>query len=484
MVQRMAEAKLTRRILLLALVARILVFGAAASGLFLIGEGRTQSNLAENLLSGNGFMLSGSMLHPPMEAEANPMFQKTFEFYRRVDGFYGGLRPDRPTMFLVPGYAVFMASIYAVFGSGNFLAVRGIQLFLGLFTVLTGLSIARKFLSGKFLAVAGIFMALDPFELYYEAVPATQALFSLIFLISLLLSLKLLEESHSLRKMILIAAITGFAWACSFYVRPVSLPLMIWMILLLPFAPKIRQMLKVRRKTKNSTCNTKVFSMKGFSYSLVVLAVFMLLLLPWGLRNRALCGTFRIMPTQGGVNLWEYNGRIFTEHFVNEVEGAKLLYGDIRREYLNNLNSPELAEFPEFRDESEWERDRILFERNITFMLRNPVLTLRLISLRFIEFFKPFPLNSFSVLYTLAGLLSFFWILFFLWGGAVRCCFSKGAGGFYMATGIAGYALMHLLTASGTPHRVAIDYPMVILAVGGVKYSLQRYQSWRAVRNA
>ncbi|MCK4506765.1 MAG: hypothetical protein KAW14_14205, partial [Candidatus Aegiribacteria sp.] len=173
----MAEAKLTRRILLLALVARILVFGAAASGLFLIGEGRTQSNLAENLLSGNGFMLSGSMLHPPMEAEANPMFQKTFEFYRRVDGFYGGLRPDRPTMFLVPGYAVFMASIYAVFGSGNFLAVRGIQLFLGLFTVLTGLSIARKFLSGKFLAVAGIFMALDPFELYYEAVPATQALF-------------------------------------------------------------------------------------------------------------------------------------------------------------------------------------------------------------------------------------------------------------------------------------------------------------------
>ena len=480
----MAEAKLTRRILLLALVARILVFGAASQGVFPVGEGRTQSNLAENLLSGNGFMLSGSMLHPEREAEANPMFQKTFEFFRRVDGYYGGLRPDTPTMFLVPGYAVFMAFIYAVFGSGNFLAVRGIQLFLGLFTVLIGFRIARRFLSGKFLAFVGIFMALDPFELYYEAVPATQALFSLIFLISLLLSLKLLEESHSPRSMVLIAAATGFAWACSFYVRPVSLPLMIWMILLLPFADKIRQIFSMRRKRKNSLRRTEVFSMKGFSYSLVVLAVFMLLMLPWGLRNRAICGTFRIMPTQGGVNLWEYNGRIFTDHFVNEVKGAKLLYGGIRREYLNNLNSPELAEFPEFREESEWERDRILFERNTTFMLRNPVLTLRLISMRFIEFFKPFPLNSFSVLYTLAGLLSFFWILFFLWGGAVRCCFSKGAGGFYIATGVAGYALMHLLTASGTPHRVAIDYPMSILAVVGVQYSLERYQSWRAARNA
>ncbi len=484
MVQRMAEAKLTGRILLLALVARILVFGAASQGVFLIGEGRTQSNLAENLLSGNGFMLSGSMLYPEREAHANPMFQKTFEFYRRVDAYYGGLRPDRPTTFLVPGYAVFMASIYSIFGLGNFLAVRGIQLFLGLFTVLIGMRIARRFLSGKFLALAGIFMALDPFELYYEAVPATQALFSLIFLISVLLSLKLLEESHSPRSMVLIAAVTGFAWACSFYVRPVSLPLMIWMILLLPFAPKIRQILSGRRRAENSTFRTQVFSLKGFSYGMVVLGVFMLFMLPWGLRNREICGSFRIMPTQGGVNLWEYNGRIFTDHFVNEVEGAKLLYGDIRREYINKLNSPELAEFPEFRDESEWERDRILFERNTTFMLRNPVLTLRLISMRFIEFFKPFPLNSFSVLYTLAGLLSFFWILFFLWGGAARCCFSKGAGGFYITTGVAGYVLMHLLTASGTPHRVAIDYPMAILALVGVQYSLERYQSWRAARNA
>ena len=479
----MDEAKLTRRILLLALIARILVFGAFSQGVFPIGEGRTQSNLAENLLCGNGFMLSGSMLHPEREAEANPMFQKTFEFFRRVDGYYGGLRPDTPTMFLVPGYAVFMASIYAVFGSGNFLAVCGIQLFLGLFTVFTGLRIARRFISGKFLAFAGIFMALDPFELYYEAVPATQALFSLIFLLSLLLSLKLLEESHSPGKMVLIAAVTGFAWACSFYVRPVSLPLMIWMILLLPFSLKIRQILAGRWRKKHSTFNSKVFSLRGFSYSMVVLTVFMLLMLPWGLRNRAICGSFRIMPTQGGVNLWEYNGRIFTEHFVNEVEGAKMLYGDIRREYMNNLNSPELAEFPEFRDESEWERDRILTERNTTFMLRNPVLTLRLISLRFIEFFKPFPLNSFSVLYTLAGLLSFFWILFFLWGGAVRCCFIKGTGGLFIATGVAGYALMHLLTASGTPHRVAIDYPMAILAVVGVQYSLERYQSWKAARN-
>ena len=480
----MVEKALTRKILLIALVARILVFGVASQDIFMIGEGRTQSNLAENLLRGKGFMISRSMMHPAEEENAPPMFRRSFEFYRRVDGYYGALRPEQPTIFLVPGYAFFMAGIFAVFGTGNFLAVRGVQLLLGLLTVLIGLKIAGRFLSGRYLFFAGLFFALDPFELYYEAMPATQALFSLLFLLGILLSIRLLESSQKCGGFLFEAALAGIVWAAAFYVRPASLPVMVWLILILPFTPLLKRILDRLRGTSETVKGKRWFSRNGLLAAVTVLLVFSLLMLPWGIRNKRISGTFRIMPAQGGVNLWEYNGRIFTDHFLNETRGALLLYSDLRDQYIDRLNSPELAEFPEFRDEPEWVRDRILYERNIRFMLDNPVLTLRLISLRFVEFFKPFPLNSFSPIYMVTGLLALFWVLFFLWGGAVRCSLENGAEGFFLATLIAGYSLMHLLTASGTPHRVAIDFPMAIAAMCGVRYCMKRYVAWKEQRYA
>jgi len=206
----------------------------------------------------------------------------------------------------------------------------------------------------------------------------------------------------------------------------------------------------------------------------------MLLMLPWGLRNMGICGSFRILPAQGGVNLWEYNGMIFTDRFDADAEGARLLYGGLREAEMGRLRSPELAEFPEFRDEPEWVRDDILTRRTLAFMLRNPLLTVRLITIRFVEFFKPFPLNDYSPLFTLAGLLSFAWVLLFLWGGAWIAAVRGGPAGFLLATTAAGYSLMHLLTASGTPHRVAMDFPWAILALVGLRHCVERLAAGRS----
>lgn len=472
----MSWGSLTRRILLLALLARLLVFAAAFRGVFPIGEGRTQADLAMNIMNGNGFMLSESMLHPEREEQAPLLFRRTFEFYRRVDGFYGAMRPGRPTVFLVPGYALFMAGVFSVFGQENYLAVSGVQLLLGLATVYIGLLMARRFLSGGYLLLAGLFFALDPFQLFYEAVPATQGVFTLLFLLGILMSLRLLEGVPGSRNPVPASILAGCSWAGAFYVRPAALPVMAWSAVLLAFLPLVRRLLPAR---KGSAASAGILSARGFLSGLTMLATFTLLMLPWGIRNLGITGSFMILPSQGGVNLWEYNGRIFTEHFEGEAQGALMLYSDLREEYAGRLDRPELAEFPEFRDEPEWVRDSILYRRNIEFMLANPVLTLRLISLRFVEMFKPFPLNSFSPLYTLAGLLALFWVLFFLWGGAWRCALHFGAEGLFLSTAVAGYSLMHLLTATGTPHRVSIDYPMAILAVIGLRHSAERYRAWR-----
>ena len=463
-----------RRIMLAALLARVAVFILAAGGMFMLGEGRTQADLAVNLLRGNGFMLSGEMLHPPGEAEAPEFFRKTFEFYRDVDGYYGVLRPDRPTLFLVPGYAFFMAGVFALFGEYNYLAVRGIQLLLGLVTVWIGIRLARRFLSGGYLYAAGLFFALDPFQLYFEAVPATQGIFTPLLLMGILLSLGAMDDGLTGSRRLRYAAAAGIAWAAAFYVRPVAIPLMVWVAVLMPLLPFIGRFTGARRGS--------VTFREGSLSALLMLGMFGLAMMPWGLRNRTVTGKFRIMPVQGGVNIWEYNGRIFTDHFKNEARGARLLYRDLRDEYMGRLKSPELAEFPSFRDEPEWVRDSVLYRRNVDFMLANPVLSLKLMFLRFVEFFKPFPLNEYDPLFTVAGILGISWVLVFLWGGAWICATRYGPEGFYLATAVAGYCLMHLLTASGTPHRVSIDFPMAILALLGVRYSVERMKAGRKIR--
>jgi len=467
------------RILLPALAVRLAAFVAAANGAFLIGEGRMQAELASNLLDGRGFMISRSMFYPEVHEGARPGSEETFAFFRRVDGFYGAMRPERPTMFLVPGHPLFVAGIFAVFGDTNYLAVRGTQLALGLGTVLLGWLLASRFLKGRWLGAAGLFFALDPFEIYYEAIPATQALFSFTLLLALVLSFELLERTGRPGRLPAVLALCcGASWAGSFYVRPAALPLMVWFLLVLPLSALRPGAAGGSPPSPGSGRGRRC--RRGALVSLLAGGTFMLLMLPWGLRNMGICGSFRILPAQGGVNLWEYNGMIFTDRFDADAEGARLLYGGLREAEMGRLRSPELAEFPEFRDEPEWVRDDILTRRTLAFMLRNPLLTVRLITIRFVEFFKPFPLNDYSPLFTLAGLLSFAWVLLFLWGGAWIAAVRGGPAGFLLATTAAGYSLMHLLTASGTPHRVAMDFPWAILALVGLRHCVERLAAGRS----
>ncbi len=433
-------------ILLLALLARLGVFYLAAGGFFLVGEGKTQANLAENILSGRGFMLSESMLY-----DQDPRRDAHLEFFREAGGFYGALIPERPTTFLVPGFALFEALIFMIFSPGNLLAVIGVQLALGILTVYLGMRLASRFLSGRWYLAAGLFMALDPFELYFQAIPATQALFSLLFTAGLLLSVIFLERPSPLE-----GVFTGLLWAATFLVRPAALPMVIWLAVVYLFSRK--------------------FSPRHLVSAGLLVAVFFGALLPWMIRNRSTMGRYQLLPLQSGVQLWEFNGRIFTDHFGEEQEGAKLLYGPVRARWINRLNRPELAEFPRFTHETEFQRDSILNHTQMEFLRANPVLFLELSACRFAEFFKPFPLNDFSFAHTFLGMLSFFWVGLFFAAGTLLLVY-RGSPGVYLAGVIAGYIFMHLLTASGTPHRVALDVPLFIAALMGLKFCRDRYRA-------
>jgi len=430
-------------ILLLALLARLAVLYLALSGFFLVGEGEVQANLAENILSGRGFMLSQSMMSNP-----DPRRDAALEFFRETGGFYGALIPEKPTTFLVPGYAIFEALIFMLTAPGNLNAVVTVQLLLGVLTVFAGMRLASRFLTGRWYAAAGLLLALDPFQMYYEAIPATQALFSLLFVSGLLLSMRFLESPGLLR-----GALAGLMWAITFMVRPAALPMALWLVAVCMFSGR--------------------FSPGKLASAGLLIAVFFGSLVPWMARNERTMGRWQLLPLQGGVQMWEYNGRIFTDHFVDEQEGARLLYQPVRNVWLGRLNKPELAEFPAFQGQGEFYRDSVLNQSQREFLLANPLVFLHLSACRFVEFFKPFPLNDFSLAHTVLGILSFFWVGVFFGAGSIRLL-KFGSQGIFLAGVIAGYILMHLLTASGTPHRVALDPPLFIASLVGLRYCVAR----------
>lgn len=453
------EDRHLRLLLAFALAARIGAFILAGRGGVLVGEGRVYSDLAVNLLEGRGYTLSPSMLHPEEDSETSRLLHtRTFQFYQRVDGFYGVLRPGRPTLFIPPGYPLLMAAVYSVFGAGDMLAVRGLQLAAGLLTVLLGFRLARGQLSGRPLALVCLFMALDPFEIYYEAIPATQAVFSLLFMTALVLSTSALERRSALR-----ALSASAVWGLAYHVRPAALPVMAVFLLCILAAPG-RPMLRRTALAAGAA------------------AVFLAVLSPWAVYARSVSGEWRITPTQGGVNLWEAGGRIFSSHFEGEIQGAETLYGPLRREFGDAIRKPWLAEFPEFRDEPEWVRDSILASRSIEFLAANPGLVPRLVLLRFTEFFKPFPFNDFPVHYILAGLATFGLVLLFAGAGLVLHLKSGEPAKLMLALTVVAYTLAHLASISGTPHRVALDFPLAVLA--GTGYRVFRARAGAARRSA
>jgi hypothetical protein len=412
---------------------------------FVTGEGRVYADISTNLLSGRGYMLSGEMLHPDEgQGDHSGMHAAGFEFFRRVDGFYGVLRPDRPTAFLVPGYIYFMSGIFAAAGVGNFAAVRAVQLLgVGMLSVLLGISIAKRFLSGWPLVLAGLFMAIDPFEIYFEAIPASQALFSLAFLASIFLSLRALE---SLKPLAILAA--GAAWGLAFLIRPVALAGAGVFIACLAFS------------------RVSIRNRAGLVLAAVVATS--IILVPWTLWMKAQTGQWRISPTQGGVNLWEFNGRLFSSSLVDEQEGLTALYGPLRADMDGRLSRQELAEFPDFRDESERTRDSVLVSRTWLFLAANPELLLRLPLLRFVDFFKPFSFNQASLPYLVSGFLTWGLVLLFAFGGALVMLRTRSLPALLIVGTAALYALGHIATVSGVPHRVAIDFPAAVMAAAGL----------------
>lgn len=93
-------------------------------------------------------------------------------------GIYGLSGPDEisPTYIRLPGYPVFLAFIFAMFGMEHYRAVLFVQMFADLGTCFLCADIAFRLLGGKFAKIAFVLACLCPFLANYSAAALTETL--------------------------------------------------------------------------------------------------------------------------------------------------------------------------------------------------------------------------------------------------------------------------------------------------------------------
>lgn len=211
-----------------------------------------------------------------------------------------------------PGYPLFLAVFYAL--TRNWVLVAFLQsLLLALVPILTYF-LANRFFGRTVGLVAGFLTALDPNRLFNSSVLLSDGLFTLLFLASLVLFLKLEDEpAKSLWHILAVGLILGYATL----VRQVGLllPLIFLFYLFLskkaePNGPHTMQYSEVLHGIKPRAESRKLIIgrwlrrcllgawVKFPSLKLVALLLggFLLFVIPWSLRNKIIFDTWQLSP--------------------------------------------------------------------------------------------------------------------------------------------------------------------------------------------
>lgn len=168
----------------------------------------------------------------------------------------------QPTARVAPGYPFFISLIYRA--RGNFETVRFAQIFILGGTAVLAYLIARKLVPKKFAILAALNVAVWPYLLLYTQLILTEVLFTF----SLVAATYSLAKFHA-KPTKKIALLSGLLLGLAALVRPVAMFLPLWIIVM------------------------------GWKKWLIVLAVFILVLAPWTIRNYMQFNTF--ITVAGGI---------------------------------------------------------------------------------------------------------------------------------------------------------------------------------------
>ncbi|MBC7188549.1 MAG: glycosyltransferase family 39 protein [Calditrichaeota bacterium] len=241
-----------------------------------------------------------------------------------------------------PAYPAFVAAIYWVFGPHR-VAVELAQALIGAVTALLVMLLARHLFSSRAAVVAGWTVALLPVLVHFSAQLMAETLFTALLIAVLLILVR--DDTRGAGQAVVWA---GVLVGLGALMRP--------NVLLLPAALAFWW---------RWSCRLPVLA--TFKKTLLCLAVALVTILPWSIRNLNVQGSFVPVSTNGGVNLWIGNN----EH----ATGDWLKPGD----YWSPSGNTEV------------EVDRQYYRAALQFMVAHPGRTLGLAARKLCIFWLPYP---------------------------------------------------------------------------------------------
>lgn len=189
-------------------------------------------------------------------------------------GVYGYMTDAAPNAYVTPGYPLFIAAVFSVFGDESVIYVKVIQAFLSTASILLVFLIGKR-LSGKAAGlIAAAFAALYPPLVLYSRFLLTETLYVFIFLLYFLFQLIALDKESAKHHIF-----AGLLFAAAILVRP-----LIVVLLPLPYVYKF---------ISAENCRNKVpVQFAAF------LTGFVALMLPWWIRNIVTMKKFIFLCTQ------------------------------------------------------------------------------------------------------------------------------------------------------------------------------------------
>jgi 4-amino-4-deoxy-L-arabinose transferase-like glycosyltransferase len=194
------------------------------------------------------------------------------------------------TAFIVPGYPLFLAAIYSIFGDGQF-AVRIIQSLIEILTGYLFFLISLKFFSRKYALISFAVFIFLPSNILYSQMVLTESLFGLFYILIIWLMLR--NNSYSGLLFLGITCGIGILIRSSFSFILILVPLIILV-----------------KELKLET-NTKKRVLPFIKKTCFFITGALIFLGPWVVRNKIVLDEFTI-STQGGSALWEGNNPVAT----------------------------------------------------------------------------------------------------------------------------------------------------------------------------
>jgi len=419
--------------------------------------------LARNIADGKGLMITDRLLLPQedMHEEVKIRFSTMPERIRdlRLNALWGVVVPGTPTAFIEPMVPLTFAMIYKIFGPG-LVFPRILHSIFEALVVGMLFSIGRMALpKSRAPGIAALVYAFYPFTIMFSGALITQPMYLFLQCAMIFLFYKFMVKPGWLN-----AILFGIVFGLTILAR----------ITIITFAPVLIFVLLIQdfRKPK-------------YFPALVSILMAGLLLVPWVIRNNNALGKPLLLPTKGGRNFWEYNNQHFTLERLEMkgLQGVDAVNQDFAFANKNKIKGWQFIEFPEFTNENEIERDKILNHKVQQFIRLNPNIYLKLCFLRLYQFFRVEPTHHPNIFFKIAAWGSFGWILpFSIFGGIILWRNWRKLALIYLL--ILYNTAIHSLTASGIPHRLPIDPFLILLASFAIHWLLEKVGAFKISTDA